>query len=290
MPVTARHLAVAGVLAATAVAVPAAALAGSNSSSKPPSTPAHTVTAVASAGHAKAQGGARSVSLSAVAARLASRLGVSTSAAEHALQQLQGNVTSSHLAAIAHELGVTPARLSTALREVKMSFAPPGSDAAKPGRSQGEITVQAVAARLASRLGVSTSTAQHALQQLQGRVVTSSRLAAIAHELGVTRAQLTNALRDVKMSFAPPGTRGAQKGRGPSLTTLPAAAAALASRLGVSMSAAQHALHQLGVISAREGGVESTSPQFRAIARELGVSTARLDNALRAVKESFAGR
>jgi hypothetical protein len=208
MPFTARQFAVAGVLITTAIATPAAALAGSNPAHKTPTTPGRS-TAARAAAKPKPRGG--TISRAAVAARLATRLGVSTSAAEHALQQLDRNATESQLRAIAHELGVSPARLRTALVEVKMSFAPRGSGVAKPGH-------------------------------------------------------------------------------GPSLTTLPAAAAALASRLGVSMSAAQHAMHQLGVISAREGGVDPNSPQFRAIARGLGVSTARLNSALRMVKESFAGR
>jgi hypothetical protein len=56
------------------------------------------------------------------------------------------------------------------------------------------------------------------------------------------------------------------------------------------MSAAQHAMHQIGVLSARDGGIESTSPQLHAIANGLGVSTAQLNRALRAVKEHFAER
>lgn len=212
MPVTARRLAVAGVLVATAVAVPVAALAGSNPTSK---APTHTVAATKSA---KPTGQSNGVEPAEVAARLASRLGVSKSAAEQALQQLQRNVTPAQMAAIAHQLGVTPARLNTALVEVKLSFAPPGSNA-NPSKAHG---------------------------------------------------------------------KPAASGR--DLTSLPAAAALLSSRLGVSLSAAQQAMHQIGVLSARNGGIESTSPQFRAIAHGLGVSTAQLNGALRAVKEHFAER
>lgn len=218
MPVTTRRLAVAGVLTAAAVAVPAAALAGINPSSKAPSTPAHTTKSAATAKPKHPQGGG-TITNAEVAARLASALGISKGAAEHALQQLQRNVTGSQLAAIAHELGVSPAQLNAALRQVKLSFASHGSSA------------------------------------------------------------------------RPSGTHQKPAAGGPrDMTALPAAAALLSSRLGVSMSAAQDALHQLGVISARDGGVESTSPQFRAIAHQLGVSPTRLDNALRAVKEHFAGR
>lgn len=211
MPVTVRRLAIAGILTATAVAVPIAALAGNNATGKAPTSTASAPVPRA----AKSKPAESGVPLSAVAARLASRLGVSTSAAQHAVAQLQAGVSA---AQIAHELGVSTERLNTALRAVKMSFAPPASSGAPAGGAK----------------------------------------------------------------------KPAQRGR--DLTTLRAAAAALASRLGVSMSAAQDALHQLGVISARQGGLESNSPQFRAIAHRLGVSPARLDAALRAVKESLAGR
>jgi hypothetical protein len=218
MPVTARQLVVAGVLTATAVAVPAAALAGGNNNTPATTRVGQTVSPGPSVKH-PSKPPRSSVSLSEVASRLASRLGVSTSTAEHAVTQLQGNVTHSRFAAVAHELGVTPARLNTALREVKMSFAPAGGLSKEAGR----------------------------------------------------------------------GSRSVQSGHSRSLTALPAAAAALASHLGVSISAAQHAMHQLGVLSARQGGVESNSPQFRAIAHGLGVSVAQLNDALRTVKESFAG-
>ena len=201
MPVTTPRLAIAGVVAAAAIALPATAMAGHFPSGKPS-------TSASAAPTSKPVGPSNGPVLSEVAARLASQLGVSTSAAENALQQLNGDVTAARLAAIAHELGVSPAQLSTALREVKMSFAPTGSPTSKPGS--------------------------------------------------------------------------------PGLSSMPGAAAALASHLGVSLSAAQHAMHRIGVLDAREDGVDSTDPHFIAIAHQLGVSTAQLDHALRAVKESFA--
>jgi hypothetical protein len=199
MPVTTPRLAVAGVVAAAAVALPVTALAGHHPGGKP---------SASATPSSKPIGPSNGPELSDVAARLASQLGVSTGAAETALQQLDRQVTSAQLAVIADELGVSPAQLTTALREVKMSFAPSGSPADKSG--------------------------------------------------------------------------------GPGLTSLPGAAAALASHLGVSLSAAQHAMHRIGVLDAREDGIDSTDPHFIAIAHQLGVSTAQLDHALRAVKESLA--
>jgi hypothetical protein len=133
---------------------------------------------------------------------------------------------------------------------------------------------------------VSTSAAEHAIEELQGGA--PAQVATVAHELGVTPARLDAALREVKMSFAPAGSRAVPPGKGPGLTSMPGAAAALAAHLGVSLGAAQQAMRRIGVLDARENGISPTDPQFIAIAHQLGVSTSQLDGALRAVKESFA--
>jgi len=63
-------------------------------------------------------------------------------------------------------------------------------------------------AALASQLGVSNSAAQSALNQIielgRGGIDSASpAFAAIAHDLGVSPAQLTAALRTAKQSLAP---------------------------------------------------------------------------------------
>lgn len=70
-------------------------------------------------------------------------------------------------------------------------------------------------------------------------------------------------------------------------TGQPSIAAALATRLGISTSAAQHVIAQLGALG--RGGVDPASAAFAAIARDLGVSPARLAGALAAAKQSLAG-
>ena len=70
--------------------------------------------------------------------------------------------------------------------------------------------------------------------------------------------------------------------------TMSAMVAALATRLGVSHSAAQRVLNQVEALG-REG-IDPGSPAFAAIAHGLGVSPAQLSNALRAAKQSLAGR
>jgi hypothetical protein len=68
----------------------------------------------------------------------------------------------------------------------------------------------------------------------------------------------------------------------------PSVAPALASELGVSISAAQRALNQLDALG--RDGTGPASPAFAAIARDLGVSPARLAAALAAVKQSEAAK
>jgi hypothetical protein len=72
-----------------------------------------------------------------------------------------------------------------------------------------------------------------------------------------------------------------------SRAAMSAMVAALATRLGVSQSAAQRALDQLEQLG--RAGVDSSSPAFAMIAQDLGVSPAQLTDALRAAKQSVAG-
>jgi len=154
MSVRIRRVVVAGVVAAAAAAVPAAALAsGPGSPSAKPSPVASKSAAAASKSAAAASKPAAAASKSAAAASksaaagsgtrvdrsltgpaavaaLASRLGVSTGAARHALQQIgalsrQGGVdpTDPAFAAIARGLGVSPAQLAAALGGVKQALA-----------------------------------------------------------------------------------------------------------------------------------------------------------------------
>jgi len=71
--------------------------------------------------------------------------------------------------------------------------------------------------------------------------------------------------------------------------TGPAAIGILASHLGVSRSAAQHALQQVVALSDRDG-ISPTSAAFARIAHGLGVSPARLAAALDAVKQSMGAK
>jgi hypothetical protein len=76
----------------------------------------------------------------------------------------------------------------------------------------------------------------------------------------------------------------AQQSGTPDSVIMSAEVAALASQLGVSQSAAQHALDQLEALS--RGGVDPASPAFTMIARDLGVSPDQLAGALGAVKQA----
>ena len=144
-----RHrLAIAGIIAAAAVAVPAAALAsGLGSPSGQPSSPQASAAAAAASKSALAASGSGSQSgkptppqgpapsgsksglaepqpsgLPAAASALATRLNVDITAAQRAVKQIVGLIinngsldpASSAFAAIAHDLGVSPAQLAAA--------------------------------------------------------------------------------------------------------------------------------------------------------------------------------
>jgi hypothetical protein len=147
MPVPSRRLAIAGVAAAALIALPAAAFAsGSTSSGKPaPSATASTSaqpskspaagtsplpnsSAVAMKNAARASRAHDSGTAPSMVAALATQLGVSHSAALRAMNQIDAlngsngiDPASPAFAAIAHQLGVTPARLAAALVAAKQA-------------------------------------------------------------------------------------------------------------------------------------------------------------------------
>jgi hypothetical protein len=154
MPVPSRRLAVAGVIAAAVIALPAAAFAsGSTSSGKPgpsatasssapavkspaPNTPApaskspgpNPSAAASMKAAARQSGTLERRAEQAMATALASQLGVSDSAAQRALTEINAlsdrngvDPASPAFAAIAHQLGVTPARLAAALYTAKQA-------------------------------------------------------------------------------------------------------------------------------------------------------------------------
>jgi hypothetical protein len=146
MSVRNRRLVIAAITAATAIAVPTAALASGvgTSSGKPgpsaaASNPAAAKSAAAKSGavggsaaaskSAASQSAASGAAMSAMVTALATRLGVSQSAAQRALDQLEQlgragiDASSPAFAMIAHDLGVSPAQLSDALGAAKQSVA-----------------------------------------------------------------------------------------------------------------------------------------------------------------------
>jgi len=130
MSVRSRRLAFAAVTAATAIAVPTTALASGSStpSGKPAPSVAATKPAAAIKSAARQSAGSGSVTMSAMVAALATRLGVSHSAAQRALNQVEAlgregiDPASPAFAVIAHDLGVSPVQLSDALRAAKQSL------------------------------------------------------------------------------------------------------------------------------------------------------------------------
>ena len=155
MPVPSRRLAVAGVIAAAVIALPAAAFASGSSTSSgkpaPSATASNSAPAVksptpnSSGPASKSPGPNPSAAASmkaaarqsgtlerqaeqAMATALASQLGVSDSAAQRALTEINAlsdrngvDPASPAFAAIAHQLGVTPARLAATLYTAKQA-------------------------------------------------------------------------------------------------------------------------------------------------------------------------
>jgi hypothetical protein len=215
MPVRYGRLAVAGVLTAAVVAVPVAAFASGSGS--PITNPAHSSTMlkdkraeaeapkpVPSPATPKAKCAEAEAIKSAATSQmhaLASSAGISVSrlVAGLAAAKRAGGNNAAGVAAFARAAGVSPA---TAQRIVYAVF---GKQVKQAGDS---LTGPSAVAALAARLGVSTSAARHALQQVgalsgkDGVNQASTAFAAIAHQLGVTPARLAGALEGVKKSLA----------------------------------------------------------------------------------------
>jgi hypothetical protein len=148
MSVPSRRIAVAGVIAAAVIALPAAAFASGSSPSSGKPAPSATASKSAQASKSRAAGkspapngsaaalkdAARasraldSGTMPSMAAALATQLGISNSAAQRAMNQINAqsdrngvDPASPAFAAIAHELGVTPARLAAALDAAKQA-------------------------------------------------------------------------------------------------------------------------------------------------------------------------
>ena len=155
MPVPSRRLAVAGVIAAAVIALPAAAFASGSSTSSGKPAPSATASnsapavkspapntsapaskspgpnpsaAAAMKAAARQSGTLERQAIQAMATALASQLGVSHSAAQRALNEINAlsdrngvDPASPAFAAIAHQLGVTPARLAAALDAAKQA-------------------------------------------------------------------------------------------------------------------------------------------------------------------------
>src|SRR5215469_10071976 len=155
---------------------------------------------------------------------------------------------------------------------------------AKVGHPVGsKSAVPSQLAALAASAGISTDRLQAGLvaaKRAGGN--TAAGIAAFAASAGVSQA---TAQRIVDAVF---GTQADQGKTGGPASAPPAIAPALARQLGVSASAAQRAVNQLQALG--RGGIDPASRAFAAIARDLGVSTARLAAALGAVKQSLAGR
>ena len=195
MPVRYRRVAVAAVLTAAAIAVPIAAFASGPGS--PATKPAHSPAALKTE---SAAGAAKSAAASQLPAALASSAGISQSRLDTGLaaaKQAGGN-NAAGITAFARAADVSHATAQRIVYAVFGNGEPAGNS----------LTGPSAVAALAARLGVSTSAARHALQQIgalsgtHGVDPASTAFAAIAHQLGVSPTRLAGALDGVKKSMA----------------------------------------------------------------------------------------
>jgi hypothetical protein len=196
MPFLRHRLAIAGVVIATAVAVPAAAFAsGSTSPSGKPATQQASVKAVKAVKTA-ASAAARSplTALAGSAGITANQLDAGLAAAKRA-----GGNTAAGVAAFAASTGASPA---TARRVLDGVFGT--ASVKRPGLTGAPTSVR----QLAARLGVSPVAAARALKEIgslsgmNGVDPASAPFAAIARDLGVSPARLAAALDAVKQGQA----------------------------------------------------------------------------------------
>ncbi|MFD7154754.1 hypothetical protein ACFV9C_09160 [Kribbella sp. NPDC059898] len=185
------------------------------------------------------------------------------------------------------------------------SAATSGSGAA-PGAAKSDTTTKvegkakpasdADFAAMAAKLGVTTDrltaaliAAKRSLANAQN-VTPQAFVAAVATNLGIPASRVKTVLEPMLLkpgdSNRDKGKKGADDPRKSPFTT-DAAAARLAATLGCSKAKAKAAL--LKLVSAQRG-IEPASQAFRDIAKSLGVSAERLDNALRDLKQSMAKR
>jgi hypothetical protein len=196
-----QRLAVAGVIAATAIVVPTAALASGSDSPSGKGAPPQVSVASASASAPAAKKSAAAAGKSAAGsqlATLAASAGISTDRLQAGLMAAKraGGNTAAGITAFAASARVSRA---TAQRIVHAALGTQVDE----GR-----TVPAAASAFATRLGVGTSAAGPALKQLAALQSTggvdpaSSAFATIAHDLGVSPARLAAAWNAVKPSVA----------------------------------------------------------------------------------------
>jgi hypothetical protein len=186
-----------------------------------------------------------------------------------------------------HRLAIAGVITATAVAVPAVALASgSGSPPAKPAPPQASAASAAKSPAARSALTAPSGSAGISPSRLQAGLAAAKRaggntaagLAAFAAATGTSRATAQEVLNGV---FGTEASRQSPLGS-------PVAARAFAARLGVSQSAAGHALAQLAALSGK-AGVDPASPAFAGIARDLGVSPARLAAALDAVKQSQAG-
>ena len=178
----------------------------------------------------------------------------------------------------------------------------PGSPSGKPALPQASAA-SAKKPAAGSQLTALAASAGISVSRLQAGLVAAKRtgghtaagIAAFAAATGVSHATAQRVLYAV-MGTSPSGKPAspqapvASASKSAAAQSVPAAVRALATRLGVSTSAAGRAFKQMAALSNTSGAAGPGSTAFAAIARDLGVSPARLAAAWDAVKPRVADK
>ncbi|WP_344831819.1 hypothetical protein [Actinocorallia longicatena] len=168
----------------------------------------------------------------------------------------------------------------------------PGSSAPKDKQDKGKG--DGWVAELAKRYGVSEAALERALRDVKVALSDKRRspadpaiVAKLAGALGISPAEASKLIKEVFVRSGPhggkgPGKPGGKKEQGPRIGP-EVVAKALAEELGIAYDKAVALVADLDGLS-RDHGNSPSDPRFAAIAKKLGLTAQRLEDALRKVK------
>ncbi|TJZ96811.1 hypothetical protein [Actinacidiphila oryziradicis] len=177
---------------------------------------------------------------------------------------------------------------------------PPSKTVTADAQKRKEGTGAEWLTRLAHRYGVTVAQLERALPDVKrelgqtGKAPTDPAVVALlAHDLKISQAKAEQLLKEVftqpEGGKGKPGGGGKGKPGGGGSVSADAFISGLAKQLGVSHEKAAAAYAALSKLGRDHGGVDPSSAQFAAIAKNLGVTPKRLADVIYQVKLSLSG-